>query len=76
VNYYYDELFATKAQSKSEAESAVRTGFAKGWQPCMLAAVTTAIGLGSLMVSQIIPIAMFGLTRFRRFINDVGRTCY
>jgi len=61
VNYYYDELFATKAQSKSEAESAVRTGFAKGWQPCMLAAVTTAIGLGSLMVSQIIPIAMFGL---------------
>lgn len=61
VNYYYDELFATKAQSKSEAESAVRTGFSKGWQPCLLAAVTTAIGLGSLMVSQIIPIAMFGL---------------
>tara|TARA_R110002111_G_scaffold117466_2_gene179463 strand:- start:29083 stop:31422 length:2340 start_codon:yes stop_codon:yes gene_type:complete len=61
VNYYYDELFATKATSKADAETAVRTGFSKGWQPCLLAAVTTAIGLGSLMVSQIIPIAMFGL---------------
>ncbi len=61
VNYYYDELFATKAQSKSDAETAVRNGYSKGWQPCLLAAVTTAIGLGSLMVSQITPIALFGL---------------
>ena len=61
VNYYYDELFAVRAQSKAEAEKAVRTGFAKGWQPCLLAAVTTAIGLGSLMVSQIFPIVLFGL---------------
>ncbi len=61
VNYYYDELFASRAKSKTEAEAAVRSGFSKGWQPCMLAAVTTAIGLGSLMVSQITPIALFGL---------------
>ncbi|QDT45617.1 MMPL family protein [Gimesia alba] len=61
VNYYYDELFASGAKTKTEADAAVRTGFSKGWQPCLLAAVTTAIGLGSLMVSQISPIAMFGL---------------
>ena len=61
VNYYYDELFAVHAKSKTEAEAAVQGGFAKGWQPCLLAAVTTAIGLGSLMVSQISPIALFGL---------------
>ncbi|MFK7776734.1 MAG: MMPL family transporter [Gimesia sp.] len=61
VNYYYDELFAINAKTKTEAETAVRSGFSKGWQPCLLAAVTTAIGLGSLMVSQIFPIALFGL---------------
>jgi len=61
VNYYYDELFALKAKTKTEAETAVNSGFSKGWQPCLLAAVTTAIGLGSLMVSQIFPIALFGL---------------
>lgn len=61
VNYYYDELFSTNAKSKEEAEAAVRNGFSKGWYPCLLAAVTTAVGLGSLMVSQISPIALFGL---------------
>ena len=61
VNYYYDELFSSNAKSKEEAEAAVRNGFSKGWYPCLLAAVTTAVGLGSLMVSQISPIALFGL---------------
>lgn len=61
VNYYYDELFATGAKTKEAAGEAVHSGFSKGWQPCLLAAVTTAIGLGSLMVSQISPIALFGL---------------
>lgn len=61
VNYYYDELFGTRAKSKAEAKTAVQNSFSKGWKPCLLAAVTTAIGLGSLMVSQISPIALFGL---------------
>ncbi len=60
VNYYYDELLAVQAKSKIDA-AAVQNGCSKGWQPCLLAAVTTAIGLGSLMVSQIFPIALFGL---------------
>ncbi|MFI4848504.1 MAG: RND family transporter [Gimesia chilikensis] len=61
VNYYYDELCTTQAKTKTEAEEAVRRSFAQGWLPCLLAAITTAIGLGSLMVSQISPIALFGL---------------
>jgi len=31
-----------------------------GWTPCALSAVTTALGLGSLYVSHIIPVKMFG----------------
>jgi len=72
VNYYYDELFATKAKSKTEAEAAVQQGFSKGWQPCLLAAITTAIGLGSLMVSQIFPIALFGLIASLGLLATLG----
>lgn len=72
VNYYYDELFDSKAQSKSDAETAVQNGFSKGWQPCLLAAVTTAIGLGSLMVSQIMPIALFGLLASLGLLMTLG----
>ena len=31
-----------------------------GWAPCTVAATTTALGLGSLMISQLIPIRKFG----------------
>lgn len=31
-----------------------------GWAPCTVAAATTALGLGSLMISQLIPIRKFG----------------
>ncbi|MCL4204391.1 MAG: MMPL family transporter [Pirellulaceae bacterium] len=31
-----------------------------GWAPCTAAAMTTALGLGSLMVSQVVPIRKFG----------------
>jgi len=39
VNYYYDEL------RTGDAQGAVRRAVAGGWQPCVLAAVTTAIGM-------------------------------
>ena len=54
INYYLD---ARKSLSSEEAAwSALRVG----WLPCTLAAVTTAIGLGSLVVSQLAPIRSFG----------------
>jgi len=37
-----------------------------GWLPCFLAAGTTALGLGSLMVSELVPIKKFG------FFSAVG----
>jgi len=54
VNYYADqvELFGP--------EDAVFRAVQIGWKPCMLAALTTAIGLCSLMVSEVAPIVTFG----------------
>lgn len=55
VNYYRD---ARREQGlKGAAEAAVR----HGWWPCTLAAFTTAVGLGSLYTSDILPIKKFGL---------------
>ena len=54
VNYYRDG-----AQRLSPVESA-RHAIQVGWLPCVLSAVTTAIGMASLMVSQLTPIRSFG----------------
>jgi len=55
VNYYRDAR--RERGLKGAAESAVRMG----WWPCTLAAFTTAVGLGSLYASDILPIKKFGL---------------
>lgn len=55
VNYYRDA--ARENGHTGAAEQAV----AHGWFPCLLAAFTTALGLGSLYASNIIPIQKFGL---------------
>lgn len=55
VNYYRD---ARREKGLHDAaESAVRFG----WAPCTLAAFTTAVGLGSLYTSDILPIKKFGM---------------
>lgn len=55
INYY---LVAVKSY---DAESAAWGAVKIGWLPCTLSALTTAIGLGSLAVSQLSPVRMFGL---------------
>lgn len=55
VNYYHDEV-----QLKG-VSGAARRALINGWAPCVLAALTTAIGLLSLTVSQIIPVKHFGI---------------
>tara|TARA_B100000809_G_scaffold263039_1_gene315367 strand:- start:994 stop:3285 length:2292 start_codon:yes stop_codon:yes gene_type:complete len=55
VNYYHDEV-----QLKGISGAAQRA-LINGWAPCVLAALTTAIGLLSLTVSQIIPVKHFGI---------------
>ena len=55
VNYYRD---ARRDHGLAgSAERAVKMG----WWPCTLAAFTTAVGLGSLFTSDILPIKKFGL---------------
>ena len=53
-NYYRDVL------RESGPAGAPIKAMAAGWMPCMLSAVTTALGLGSLYVSHVVPVKMFG----------------
>lgn len=55
VNYYRD------ARRENGLEGAAETAVRLGWGPCTLAAFTTAVGLGSLFASDILPIKKFGL---------------
>ncbi|MCA9212518.1 MAG: MMPL family transporter [Planctomycetales bacterium] len=54
ANYYFDE-----ARREGLDGAAVRA-FRLGWLPCSLSSATTAIGLGSLMVSHLVPVRAFG----------------
>ena len=55
VNYYYNAI-----ESGGEPGAAWRA-VRFGWLPCTLSAGTTAIGLASLLVSDLVPIRAFGL---------------
>ncbi|MDZ4820358.1 MAG: MMPL family transporter, partial [Planctomycetota bacterium] len=55
INYYL------VARQSYEAEEAAWGSLKIGWIPCTLSAITTAIGLGSLIVSQLSPVRTFGL---------------
>ena len=55
INYYRDAR--REHGIHGAAESAIR----HGWGPCTLAALTTALGLGSLYTSDILPIQKFGV---------------
>ena len=55
VNYYREERDAHGTHGAAER------GVRVGWWPCLLAALTTAVGLGSLGASHIIPIKKFGI---------------
>ncbi len=54
VNYFRDAVADQGAQ-----RAAIR-GLSAGWLPCTLAALTTSIGMLSLLVSQIEPVRAFG----------------
>lgn len=54
VNYYFDS--AREPGVKNPAVRAIQLG----WLPCVLSAGTTAVGLGSLIVSELTPIRAFG----------------
>lgn len=58
IGYFGNDGHADTTQSGDEhpATRALRLG----WKPCLLAALTTAIGLSSLVLSEIRPVAVFG----------------
>lgn len=55
ANYYREE------RAESGDAGAMQRAVAIGWLPCWLAIITTAIGLGSLAVSEVVPVRQFGL---------------
>jgi len=55
TNYYFDAL------PEHGAQRAPWQALRMGWVPCVLSAGTTALGIGSLIVSQLSPIRSFGI---------------
>lgn len=55
TNYYFDAL------PEHGAKQAPWQALRMGWMPCVLSASTTALGIGSLIVSQLSPIRSFGI---------------
>ncbi len=66
VNYYRD------ARRDNGVEGAAETAVRFGWGPCALAAFTTAVGLGSLYTSDILPIKKFGMFTAFAVLATVG----
>ena len=56
INYYHDAI-----RDGCPLDKAPDVAIGHGWFPCTMAAVTTALGLMSLIVSHVIPISKFGL---------------
>jgi predicted RND superfamily exporter protein len=55
INYYHDGI------REGGLDGAPDRALSHAWFPCTMAALTTALGLGSLMISHVIPISKFGL---------------
>jgi len=49
-----------RAMQMRPGECSPAAAVSMGWAPCTAAAVTTTLGLGSLMISQVVPIRKFG----------------
>jgi len=61
ANYYRDAVVDPDPTEGGTPTTALRQAVSHGWFPCTMAAVTTAIGLASLLTSSIDPIREFGI---------------
>ena len=52
--------YLVESRTRGPAEGAERRAIRVGWLPCLLSAGTTALGLASLVVSELEPIRVFG----------------
>ncbi len=55
TNYYLDAF-----EECNEHQMALVTAVRRGWLPCVLSEITTAFGLGSLLMSELVPVRKFG----------------
>lgn len=55
TNYYREALV------NLEPDAALSWALSRGRAPCILSCITTAIGVGSLAISQIVPVRKFGI---------------
>ncbi len=65
-----------KTSGISCPEKSVTHAVSRAWTPCVLAGVTTAIGLGSLMVSELVPVRDFGLFASLGCLLSIGCILY
>lgn len=56
INYYHDAI-----RDHDGLYGAPERAVEHGWFPCAMASLTTALGLGSLCMSHVIPISKFGI---------------
>jgi uncharacterized protein len=55
MNYYMD------CQRREPGKYAGAKGMLIGWKPCALSSITTMLGMGSLVLSQLAPVRQFGV---------------
>ncbi|MDZ4657542.1 MAG: MMPL family transporter [Bythopirellula sp.] len=55
TNYHADAV-----AELGENQAAVAMALRRGWLPCVLSELTTAFGLGSLLMSELVPVRKFG----------------
>jgi predicted RND superfamily exporter protein len=62
MNYFSDAAAAIKSQSDAHnSKSAGLLAVSYGWKPCLLSSLTTMLGMGSLVTSQLAPVRQFGI---------------
>ena len=65
VNYYLDEW-------RKGSPRPVSAAIAAGWWPCTFCTLTTAIGMASLMLSEIVPVRQFGALTSLAVLGSLG----
>lgn len=66
VNYYRD------AVADGAGDEAPAVALRHGWRPCVVASLTTCLGLLSLAVSEIVPVKMFGIYSGAGVVASLG----
>lgn len=70
INYYRETLAEMKSGEENTAP--IQT-FHKAIRPCLLATLTTIMGMGSLGISKMVPIQTFGIyASFTLFLGTIG----